>query len=68
MTPSFRPSAKVPCPLCQRLVGAHTDGDHLRLIKHLTPRTADAAATWCPASDRLVTRSASGQWIVEEGR
>jgi len=65
MTPSFQPAAKVKCPTCQRVIGAHSDGDHLRLIKHLARRTNGGATTWCAASECLVTRSASGQWIVE---
>jgi hypothetical protein len=64
MTPSFRPAAKVKCPTCQRVIGAHTDGDHLRLIKHLAPRT-NGATVWCAASECLVARSASGVWILE---
>jgi hypothetical protein len=67
MTPPFGADAKVPCPRCGRTIAAHTDGDHLRLVKHLTvvPHRVDADRQWCEASDRVIVRSASGVWLLK---
>jgi hypothetical protein len=67
MTPPFDVAARVPCPRCGRIIAARTDGDHLRLIKHLTvlPNRVEAGRQWCSASDRVVVRSASGVWLLE---